>query len=65
MASIKIFNSAYRDSAERWVEMDEVNVVTMKMDYNNRPYILFEHTDYPGGALRADFMDGNWYCDLD
>ena len=66
MASIKIFNSAYRNSTEdRWVEMDEVNVVTMKMDYNNVPYILFEHKDYPLGALRATFMDGNWYCDLD
>ena len=65
MASIRIFNSAYRDSDPRWVEMDEVNVVSMKMDYNNVPYILFEHTDYPGGALRATFQDGNWYCDLD
>jgi hypothetical protein len=51
MADICIFN--------------DVNVVTMKMDYNNKPYILFEHSDYPLGALRADFMDGNWYCDLD
>lgn len=65
MADICIFNSAYRDSDKRWISVDDVNVVTMKMDYNNRPYILFEHTDYPGGALRADFMDGNWYCDLD
>ena len=64
MADICIFNSAYRDSAERWLEMDEVNVVTMKMDYDGRPYILFEHKDYPLGALRAEFMDGNWYADL-
>ena len=64
MASIRIFNSAYRDCKDRWVEMDEVNVVTMKMDYEGRPYILFEHEDFPLGALRAEFMDGNWYCDL-
>ena len=65
MASIRIFNSAYgQASADRWLEMDEVNVVTMKMDYEGRPYILFEHNDYPLGALRADFMDGKWYCDL-
>ena len=64
MASIRIFNSAYRDSKDRWVEMDEVNVVSMKMDYEGRPYILFEHKDFPLGALRAEFMDGNWYCDL-
>ena len=64
MAAIKIFNSAYRNSEERWLEMDEVNVVTMKMDYDNVPYILFEHKDYPLGALSATFTDGNWYCDL-
>jgi len=65
MADICIFNSAYRDSEKRWMSVDDVNVVEMKMDYNGKPYILFEHTDYPVGALRADFMDGNWYCDLD
>ena len=64
MASIKIFNSAYRNSEERWLEMSEVNVVTMKMDYDNRPYIMFEHPDFPLGALRAEFQDGNWYADL-
>jgi len=64
MADICIFNSAYRDSEKRWISVDDVNVVTMKMDYNNKPYILFEHKDYPLGALRADFMDGNWYADL-
>ena len=65
MADICIFNSAYRGSEKRWMSVDDVNVVTMKMDYNGKPYILFEHEDYPLGALRADFMDGNWYCDLD
>lgn len=65
MADICIFNSAYSDSVKRWISVDDVNVVEMKMDYYNKPYILFEHEDYPLGALRADFMDGNWYCDLD
>jgi hypothetical protein len=46
------------------MSVDDVNVVVMKMDYNNKPYILFEHEDFPLGALRAEFMDGNWYCDL-
>lgn len=62
---ICIFNSAYRDSKRRWIPMQEVNVIEMKMDYNNVPYILFEHRDYPLGALRATFMDNQWYCDLD
>jgi hypothetical protein len=65
MASICIFNSVYRDSAKRWIEIEDVNIHTLKMDYNNKPYILFEHKDYPLGALRADFKDNNWYCDLD
>ena len=64
MADICIFNSAHRFGEHRWISVDDVNVVTMKMDYDNKPYILFEHEDYPLGALRADFMDGNWYCDL-
>jgi len=45
--------------------MDEVNVVTMKLDYNGAPYMLFEHSDYPGGALRAQFRNDVWECDLD
>ena len=61
---IKIFNSAYRDSEERFIPMDEVNVVTQKMDWQNRPYILFEHKDYPLGALRAEFDGTYWSCDL-
>jgi len=65
MADICIFNSAYRETERRWMSVDDVNVVTMKLDYNGKPYILFEHEDYPLGALRADFIDGNWYCDLD
>ena len=64
MADICIFNSAYRESNHRWISVDDVNVVSMKMDYDNKPYILFEHKDFPLGALRAEFMDGNWYCDL-
>ena len=65
MADICIFNSAYRDSEKRWISVDDVNVVTMKMDYDNRPYMMFEHVDFPLGALRANFQHGNWYCDLD
>ena len=64
MADICIFNSAYRDSEKRWISVDDVRVVTMKMDYDNRPYMMFEHSDFPLGGLRADFKDGNWYCDL-
>ncbi len=64
MADICIFNSAYRNSEKRWISVEDVNVVTQAMDWQNKPYILFEHPDYPLGALRAEFMDGNWYADL-
>lgn len=64
---IRIFNSAYfqHDPQERLIPLDEVNIVSHKIDYNGRPYILFEHKDFPLGALRADFDGGYWQCDMD
>ena len=64
---IRIFNSAYfqHDPQERLIPLDEVNIVSQKIDYNGRPYILFEHKDFPLGALRADFDGGYWQCDMD
>ena len=63
---IKVFNSAYgASSAERLIPLDEVNIVSQKISYDGKPYILFEHKDYPLGALMASY-DGNvWECDLD
>ena len=62
---IKVFNSAYLSTTPRYLELDEVNIVSNKIDYMGRPYILFEHNDYPGGALRAEFRNDVWECDLD
>ena len=64
---IRVFNSAYFrfDPKERFIPMDEVNVITMKMDYDGRPYILFEHVDFPLGSLRAEFDGEYWQCDMD
>ena len=62
---IKIFNSAYRDTEARLLELDEVNIVTQKIDtFTGAPYILFEHKDYPLGALSATFDGRFWQCDL-
>jgi len=63
---IRVFNSAYfRETGdERFIPMDEVNVVTQKIDYNGAPYILFEHKDYPLGGLYAWFDGAYWQCDL-
>ncbi len=62
---IRIHNRAFRESPTRYVELSEVNIVAQKMDYNGRPYILFEHRDFPLGALRAEFDGTYWDCDLD
>ena len=60
---IRIFNSAV--PGEREVAIDDVNIVTMKMDHYGTPYILFEHEDFPLGALKAEYNGTNWECDLD
>ena len=50
---------------ERHLRLDEVNVVTQKIcQFTSAPYILFEHEDYPLGALRAEFDGSIWQCDL-
>jgi hypothetical protein len=61
---IRVFNSAYRNTDERLIPLDEVNVVTMKMDYDGRPYMLFEHRDFPLGAVRAEFDGTYWQADM-
>jgi hypothetical protein len=61
---IKVWNSAYRDSEVRHISLKDVNIIAHRMDYSGRPYILFEHNDYPLGPLRADFHNDIWECDL-
>ena len=61
---IKIHNRGYGTGEARYLELDEVNIVTQNI-HNGRPYILFEHKDYPLGALQAQFDGEYWDCDLD
>jgi hypothetical protein len=62
---IRVFNSAYRNSEERWISLDDVNVVTQGIcPVFSSPYILFEHKDYPLGALRAEYNGEHWACDM-
>ena len=61
---IKVFNSAYRDSEVRFIPLDEVRIETQKINDFGAPYILFEHRDYPLGALSAEFNGSEWECDL-
>ena len=64
---IKIFNSAYgRNSEAREIPLSEVNIVSQKIcEWSSAPYILFEHKDYPLGAIRAEYRNDVWECDLD
>ena len=64
---IRIFNSAYgRNSDSREIPLDEVNIVTQKINcYTGEPYILFEHKDFPLGALMATFDGSYWQCNMD
>ena len=62
---IRVFNSADRNSEERLIPLNEVNVVTQGIEtYTGVPYILFEHKDYPLGALNASFDGTYWQCDM-
>ena len=61
---IKIFNSAFNTAEARYLELDEVNIVSQNI-HNGAPYILFEHADYPLGALVAQYRNDVWECDLD
>ena len=62
---IRVFNSAYRDSSERLIPLDEVQIHTQGIEtYTGVPYILFEHKDYPLGALNASFDGTYWQCDM-
>jgi len=64
---IKIFNSAYgRNSDSREIPLTEVKVVKQEINcYTGPPYILFEHPDFPLGALMATFDGSYWACDMD
>ena len=62
---IKIFNSAYIDSGARYVPLNEVEIRSCDLDQNGKPYIMFDHKDFPLGSLRAEFDGAHWACDLD
>tara|TARA_Y100001978_G_scaffold187224_1_gene187629 strand:+ start:41 stop:229 length:189 start_codon:yes stop_codon:yes gene_type:complete len=61
---IRVFNSAVE--GERFIPMDEVNIHTQEIcQFTSAPYILFEHKDFPLGAVRAEFDGQYWQADLD
>ena len=61
---IRVFTTG--QIGERWISLDEVNIVTQGICPTfSSPYILFEHRDFPLGALKAEFKNNCWECDLD
>ena len=60
---ICIFNTSI--PGERMIALDDVAIRCFKMDQDGKPYIMFDHKDYPLGSLRADFDGEVWCCDLD
>ena len=61
---IRIFTTGLE--GERWIPLEEVTIVTQGIcPVFSSPYILFEHKDYPLGALRAEYNGEVWDCDLD
>jgi len=68
MSEIRIFNSAYLNDKGRdyrYIPLEEVNIVTQSISVYGKPYILFEHKDYPLGSLQAIYDGTYWQCDLD
>lgn len=63
---IEVYNSAYGTQTQRRVlSMDEVTIHTQEIcQFTARPYIIFEHKDYPLGGLRAEYNGEKWCCDL-
>ena len=50
----------------RHIALEDVTIMTQGIcQWTKRPYIFFEHKDYPLGPLRADYYDNEWKCDLD
>ena len=64
---IEVYNSAYGTQQKRRVlSMDEITIHTQEIClFTARPYIIFEHRDFPLGGLRAEFNGDRWCWDLD
>jgi len=60
---IRVFTTGLE--GERWIPMDEVNIVTQGLcPLFSSPYILFEHEDFPLGAVKAEYNGDRWEADL-
>ena len=55
---IRIFNSAYYEDtgAERLIPLEEADIIEQRIDARGRPFIFFEHKDYPLGGDRKSVV---------
>jgi len=61
---IRIFTTG--QEGERLIPLSDVNIHTQEIcQWTSAPYILFEHSDFPLGALKATFDGEYWQADLD
>ena len=68
MATIRIYNSARmneRGVLSQFLNTDDVTIQKTDLTVEGRPYIMFEHENYPLGALMAIYDGTFWQCDLD
>jgi hypothetical protein len=62
---IYIFNSAINYDERTEIPLSAVTIQEQNIcEFTERPYIMFEHSDYPLGALKAEYNGEAWVCDL-
>jgi hypothetical protein len=49
----------------QFLNTDDVTIQKTDLTVEGRPYIMFEHENYPLGALMAVYDGKFWQCDLD
>ena len=62
---IQIFNSAINHNERTELPLSAVKIQEQNIcELTARPYIMFEHSSYPLGALKAEYNGKVWICDL-
>tara|TARA_B100000287_G_scaffold27331_1_gene26002 strand:- start:422 stop:628 length:207 start_codon:yes stop_codon:yes gene_type:complete len=68
MATIRVYNSARmneRGFLSQFLDTDDVTIHKTDLTVEGKPYIMFEHENYPLGSLMAIYDGTFWQCDLD
>ena len=68
MATIRVYNSARMNEIgheSQFLNTDDVTIHKTDLTVEGKPYIMFEHENYPLGSLMAIYDGKFWQCDLD